>query len=442
MITPLSDYIKVTHGYAFPGDAFTEEPTGDLLLTPGNFAIGGGFQMGKGKYFSGDVPPEYVLPPGELVVTMTDLSKESDTLGYPAIVPSLPGLRILHNQRIGRVVFKRDNEIDKRFLYYVMCTRGYRHEVLASATGTGVKHTAPSRIEAYRFDFPSFSTQRAIAAVLGSLDDKIEQNRRTARALERLARAIFRAWFVDFEPVKAKAAGAASFPSMPQDAFDALPTTFTDSDLGPVPAGWKVRTLGDIFEIGVGGQWGEDEPNEKSTLAARCLRGIDCHELASGALPEVPLRYLKPDLAAKRTLADGVVLVEGSGSFCGRSFFWRNAYASLFREPVLYTNFTKRLDPRLSVSQSLVGWLHMRDAYDAGGMAAHRTGSAFPNLDLQGLLDTYPLAIPPRQISDSFADTFNALDDPHYIRESRKLAELRDYLLPQLLSGHVPVEVA
>lgn len=72
MITPLSDHIKVTHGYAFPGDDFTEEPTGDLLLTPGNFAIGGGFQMGKGKYFSGDVPPGICSsPPGELVVTMT-----------------------------------------------------------------------------------------------------------------------------------------------------------------------------------------------------------------------------------------------------------------------------------------------------------------------------------------------------------------------------------
>lgn len=334
-------------------------------------------------------------------------------------------------------VLTGESDTDTRFVYYALSKTNIRPWV----TGAVQPKLNQRNMNQIPIPYPEAGIRRGIVDVLGSLDDKIEQNRRTARALERLARAIFRAWFVDFEPVKAKAAGAASFPSMPQAVFDALPSTFTDSDLGPVPAGWKVRTLGDIFEIGVGGQWGEDEPNEKSTLAARCLRGIDCHELASGALPEVPLRYLKPDLAAKRTLAEGVVLVEGSGSFCGRSFFWRNAYASLFREPVLYTNFTKRLDPRLSVSQSLVGWLHMRDAYDAGGMAAHRTGSAFPNLDLQGLLDTYPLAIPPRQISDSFADTFNALDDPHYIRESRKLAELRDYLLPQLLSGHVPVEV-
>ena len=88
--------------------------------------------------------------------------------------------------------------------------------------------------------------QRAIAGVLGALDDKIEQNRRTARALERLARAIFRAWFVDFEPVKAKAAGATAFPSMPQPVFDALPTRFVDSEIGPVPEGWEVSALDEL----------------------------------------------------------------------------------------------------------------------------------------------------------------------------------------------------
>jgi hypothetical protein len=84
-------------------------------------------------------------------------------------------------------------------------------------------------------------TFHLLPVVLGALDDKIEQNRRTARALERLARAIFRAWFVDFEPVKAKAAGATAFPSMPQPVFDALPTRFVDSAIGPVPEGWEVK---------------------------------------------------------------------------------------------------------------------------------------------------------------------------------------------------------
>ena len=91
------------------------------------------------------------------------------------------------------------------------------------------------------FPVPSSNEQRAIADVLGALDDKIEQNRLTARALDRLARTILRAWFIDFEPIKAKAAGAASFPSMPQPVFDALPTRFVDSEIGPVPEGWEAE---------------------------------------------------------------------------------------------------------------------------------------------------------------------------------------------------------
>ena len=96
---------------------------------------------------------------------------------------------------------------------------------------------------------PSLDEQRAIAGVLGALDDKIEHNRRTSAALERLARAMFRAWFVDFEPVKAKAAGATRFPSMPQEVFAALPTRLVDSEIGPVPEGWEVGRLGDQCEI-------------------------------------------------------------------------------------------------------------------------------------------------------------------------------------------------
>src|SRR5206468_5436393 len=112
-----------------------------------------------------------------------------------------------------------------------------------------VQHTGVARFQYTRFaetqsvPLPTRVEQHAIAGVLGALDDKIEQNRRTSAALERLARAIFRAWFVDFEPVKAKADRATAFPSMPQGIFDTLPTRLVDSELGPVPAGWGVRPL-------------------------------------------------------------------------------------------------------------------------------------------------------------------------------------------------------
>ena len=83
----LSDYIKIKHGFAFKGEYFSVQPTSDILVTPGNFAIGGGFKADKFKYYKGVVPEDYILKTSDLVVTMTDLSVDADTLGYPALIP-------------------------------------------------------------------------------------------------------------------------------------------------------------------------------------------------------------------------------------------------------------------------------------------------------------------------------------------------------------------
>jgi type I restriction enzyme, S subunit len=145
----LGEFVTIEHGFAFKGEFFSDEPPGDILVTPGNFRVGGGFKNDKPKYYRGSVPENYVLSPGDLIVTMTDLSKEGDTLGYPAIVPDVPGVRFLHNQRIGKVLRRPSADIDFKFLFYRLCARDYRHEVLASATGTTVKHTSPARITAF-----------------------------------------------------------------------------------------------------------------------------------------------------------------------------------------------------------------------------------------------------------------------------------------------------
>jgi len=112
----LGDFCNIKHGYAFSGEFITTEETNQILLTPGNFRIGGGFNSSKYKYYSDyDYDEEYILTPGDLIVTMTDLSKEGDTLGYPAFVPKYSKNIFLHNQRLGKVV---DSRIDLFFLFF------------------------------------------------------------------------------------------------------------------------------------------------------------------------------------------------------------------------------------------------------------------------------------------------------------------------------------
>jgi type I restriction enzyme S subunit len=150
----LADVIQIKHGYAFKGEFFTDDKTNDLLLTPGNFKIGGGFSYSKFKYYKGLVPEEYVLERDDLIVTMTDLSKDGDTLGYPALVPAIEQKRLLHNQRIGKVIYKNSDSL-KFFLYWLMRSDEYRNFVLGGATGTTVKHTSPSRVCEFKCIIPS-----------------------------------------------------------------------------------------------------------------------------------------------------------------------------------------------------------------------------------------------------------------------------------------------
>jgi type I restriction enzyme S subunit len=185
----LRDAIEIKHGYAFKGDFFSEAGPGPLLITPGNFAIGGGFRRGKAKYYLGQVPEGFTLQSGDLVVTMTDLSKGGDTLGYPAIIPD--GARYLHNQRIGLVRVMRPDLVDSSFLYYVLQTSGYRDHVLSGATGSTVRHTSPSRIYEYSQVMPGLKEQQEIAGVLGVLDEKIANNERIAQSAQSLSELYF-----------------------------------------------------------------------------------------------------------------------------------------------------------------------------------------------------------------------------------------------------------
>jgi type I restriction enzyme S subunit len=222
----LGNLINVKHGFAFKGEFFSDQPTQDILLTPGNFKIGGGFKADKFKYYNGDYPADYILKEGDILITMTDLSKAGDTLGYSAKIPKHSGIKYLHNQRLGLVQFKSD-EIDPDFLYWVLRTKPYQFYIVGSATGSTVKHTSPTRICSYEFQAPKdIEEQRQIAQILTSLDDKIELNLQMNQTLEAMAQAIFKEWFVNF-----------NFPGFDGELVDGL------------PKGWRMGVLSDVIEF-------------------------------------------------------------------------------------------------------------------------------------------------------------------------------------------------
>jgi type I restriction enzyme S subunit len=245
----LGELVNIKHGFAFSGEHISKNQGKSVLVTPGNFEIGGGFKEGNAKYFHGLYPEEYVFAPGDLIVTMTDLSKTADTLGYSAKIPREGSKIYLHNQRVGKVIAK-SSDANLDFLHWVMRHKDYRNLVVSTATGSTVRHTSPSRILAYSFFLPPPSQQQAISHILGTLDDKIELNRKTNETLEAMAKALFKSWFVDFDPVRAKAEGRPT--GLPAEISDLFPDSFEDSELGEIPRGWQVGCLSDCCEIIMG----------------------------------------------------------------------------------------------------------------------------------------------------------------------------------------------
>ena len=418
----LENLIDVKHGFAFAGEHIYEEPQGDVLLTPGNFAIGGGFKGDKFKYFRGPVPNEFVLHEGDLVVTMTDLSKEADTLGFPAFVPaSRNGRRFLHNQRLGKVLLKNPEALEARYLYYVMCSQEYRHEVLASATGTTVKHTSPDRIRRFRFPCAPPPEQRAIAHILGTLDDKIELNRRTNETLEAMARSLFKSWFVDFEPVRAKAEGRD--PGLPQPLADLFPARLVDSELGEIPEGWEVKSLDEIARYLNGLPLQKYPPEE-----GRSLPVIKIAQLRAGNTSGAD--RASADLDPDYVVNDGDILFSWSGSL--ECVLWAGGPGALNQH---LFKVTSDKCPRwlcyLGTYQHLADFRHI-----AAGKA-----TTMGHIQRHHLSDA-KLPVPPPALLRAMDPVIEPIVESTWRRavQSRTLAAIRDSLLPKLISGELRVK--
>jgi type I restriction enzyme, S subunit len=189
----LGSAIHIKHGFAFKGDFFVDQ--GDyIVLTPGNFYESGGFKSRpeKDRAYAGDIPENYILNEGDLIVAMTEQGE--GLLGSAALVPQTN--RFLHNQRLGLIDKVDETIFDRRFLYLLLNTRSVRAQISGSATGTKVRHTAPERIYRVRATVPNVSTQSAIADAVLAYDDLIDNNRRRMALLEDSARQLYREWFV------------------------------------------------------------------------------------------------------------------------------------------------------------------------------------------------------------------------------------------------------
>ena len=181
--------------------------------------------------------------PGDIVLT------QRGTLGQVSLVPSAPFDRYLVSQSQMKVTVNPEIG-DPLFYYYVLSSPAQQEYVRQNAIQTGVPHTNLGILRSTPVPLPPLKEQRVIAHILGSLDEKIELNQRMNETLEAMARALFKSWFVDFDPVRAKMEGrwrrGESLPGLPAEDYDLFPDRLVPSVAGEIPEGWEVWTLGDV----------------------------------------------------------------------------------------------------------------------------------------------------------------------------------------------------
>ena len=334
------------------------------------------------------------------------------------------------NQHIFRVIPRED--INSVFFYYLL--RYLRPNFVGIARNkqtTGLGHVTKKDLENIEVAYPPLEEQLAIAGVLGSLDDKIERNRQTAKTLEQLARVIYRAWFVDFDPVKAKAAGAISFPSMPQHVFDALPTSFVDSEIGPVPEGWKVETIDDVVTVKGGSTpstknpdyWDGGEhcwatPKDLSGLWHPVLLDTGRHITDAGV-----------DRISSGLLPVGTVLMSSRAPI---------GYLAIARVPTAVNQgFVAMICDGPLPPAFILNWAHS----SMETIKARAGGTTFPEISKKNFRP-----IPVIKPTDEVVAAYRQTVDPQFdlltacVKENEYLARTRDYILPRLLSGQIRVE--
>lgn len=314
-------------------------------------------------------------------------------------------------------ILQGNQEASTRYLNYALLAA----DIKPYLTGAVMPKLTQGNLNKIELPCPPRETQDQIVDVLGALDTRIDNLRQINATLDAITAALFKSWFVDFDGIAAK--------------------DMQESELGLIPKGWRVGTLSEVLSIQIGGAWGEESESSKSTVPVSCLRGIDAVEIGAGRKPDVPLRWVSQKQIASRILNEGDLLVEGSGSFCGRSLYWAEWYAALMSETPTYSNFVKRLASPRGKEASYWASFHLAGIYKSGEVSNYRTGSAFPNLDVEGLLSK-KVAMPEAR---GPWEKFYAVAHPmletraQNILISATLSEVRDALLPRLIFGQLRV---
>lgn len=382
----LGDVCNIITGFPFPGKKYSKE--GIRVVRGDNVTIGNlRWDTEKDKRWNEpfDKTEYYSLQANDIVIGM-----DGSRVGKNKARIKEEDLPLLLAQRVACV---RHNELaEQDYLYYNIFSKKFIDYVNSIHTGSAIPHISQKQIEDYKILLPNLETQRRIATILSSLDRKIELNNKINADLEEMAQAIFKNWFVDFEPFK--------------------DDKFVDSELGMIPEGWKVGSLGDFCNVFTG------KKNTNQAIEKGLYPFFSC-------APE--------PLASNDAIFNGkAIIIAGNGSYTGRTSFYNGGF-DLYQRT--YACTIREQDKE----NLMIFFYHMMKQFFEPTKMGGTRGSSIPYIIMGDITQQkFPYSkdwlIRFSNIANSMMDRKLRID-----KENSRLSLLRDTLLPRLMSGELEV---
>ena len=409
----LGEHVELATGFPFKSTGYSNEDSAVRLLRGDNVAQGV-LRWENAKRWpqrASDDVRAYALREGDVVLAM-DRPWIAAGLKFAHVRRSdLPCLLV---QRVARLRAKES--LDSRFLRYVIGGKQFTDYILSVQTGTAIPHVSASQIAAFEFPLPPMSEQRMVGELLGDLDDRIDLLRQTNATLEAIAQALFKSWFIDFDPVRAKAEGRE--PEGMDAATAALfPAEFEESALGLVPKGWRSGCLGEV-------------------LAQRTSRTKP--SAVTAHLPYVPIEcitaksvFLRDSFPGGQAQSSLTLFNKGDILFGAMRPYFHKVCLAPFDGVTRTTAFV------LKAEHTAFALFAAFDESTIEFATTHSEGSTIPYAKWTGSLERKPLTIPPTQLIAQFETVATPILEAgmQNTRRMQTLAGIRDELLPRLISG-------
>ena len=429
--TPLGDFADVQGGYAYKSKDL--QPEGFCPVVKIKNVRDGFLSLNDVTYVNEDLASQttrFLCETGDVLISMTGSGPNApdSMVGRVARVKE-SDLPALINQRVGKLVIREKSSISQNFLYYCLSSKSARNYLVSSSTGSANQaNINADTIKSLQIPKISYKESVEIGGFLSKFDDKIELNQEMNQTLEEIAKAIFKSWFVDFDPVRAKAEDRPT--GLPPEISDLFPDELVDSEIGEIPKGWEVKTISDLAdcvggatpstknpEFWEGGHHTWTSPKDLSDSKSVHLLKTD------RKITEAGLKKISSGL-----LPVGTVLLSSRAPV---------GYLALTTEPTAINQGYIGLKPKSGISNYFL--LHWCES-NLDEIKNRASGTTFAEISKAAFRP-----IPAIQPSDYVMQKFHEFMAPIYERvlisskEMDTLAELRDTLLPKLISGELRI---